>query len=73
MTNWLKKRSKEKSTWLGLATITAGLGALLKADGVPELANTVAQNADSLAAGDYALTGLAVLSGLFNLFTKEDK
>ena len=62
--NYLKKRAKEPSSWAGLGLLVTGIGTLLKANGVPEAGQAIAQTADQLAAGDYMMPITMIISGL---------
>lgn len=69
--NWFKKRLKEKSTYIGLATTFLGVGTLTKMDEAPQIANAIQQAAEPLSNGDYT-TGIGVLfMGIFGVFMKE--
>lgn len=71
MKNWIKKRSNEPSTYLGVAGLIAALGTLLKADHTDAIADAVATQAGTFAAGDYT-TGLGVVAmSLIGIFMSE--
>lgn len=71
--SWWQKRIAEPSTWAGFGIFTAGLGTLLKAKGVPEAGQALAQNADQMAAGDYIAPIALILSGLAAALKQEGK
>lgn len=64
MLKYFKKRMGEPSSWAGIGILTMGLGTLLKANGVPEAGEAIANSAADLAAGNYAAPIIMVVSGL---------
>lgn len=71
MINWLKKRSKEPSTFIGLALLIQAIGVLVKADGVDMLAGAVTEAAQPLASGDYIGAASIGLGGLMGVLMRE--
>jgi hypothetical protein len=69
--NWLKQRKNEPTTYIGLALIAQGLGALFNFDGAPVVADTITAAAEPMARGDYATTATVVLGGLLGVFMRE--
>lgn len=71
MINWIKRRSKEPTTFIGLALLIQAVGVLTKAHGVPEVATQLSQAAEPLAAGDYASAATIGLGALMGILMKE--
>lgn len=70
MKNWLYKRSKEKSTYAGLAAFIFGLGTILKSDHTDAISGAIAKSGDSLAAGDYTTGAVIIGTSLVAIFSK---
>jgi len=68
---WLKKRSTEPTSYMGLAMLITSVGTILKADYVPEIGNLVAQSAETLASGDYNTAITLGVGGLLGILMKE--
>lgn len=71
ITNWLSDRKKEPTTYIGLALLVQGVGALAKIDDAPMIADTIHQAATPLAAGDYAGAGTLLLGGILGMLMRE--
>lgn len=71
MFKWLKKRSTEPTSYMGLAMLITSIGTIFKADYVPEIGGLIAQSAEPLASGDYTTAATIGLGGLLGLFMAE--
>lgn len=71
MKDWLKKRSKEPTTYLGISQLIIALGYLFKINEAPSIADAVAAASGHLSSGDYITGGVAILGGLGGLLLKE--
>ncbi len=71
MFKWIKRRLKEPSTILGLSAVIGGVGTILKADYVPEIAKVVEVTAEPLSQGDYQAAITLSLGGLMAMFMSE--
>jgi len=59
--DWLKERAKERTTWLGLATVLTGVGQLAKVEEAPLIADTVAQVGTVVTGGGWDLPTIATI------------
>lgn len=71
MKNWIKDRSREPTTYLAISQLILGLGGLLKVSEAPAVADSVAQAAGALSAGDYTTGAVLVVSGLLGIVMRE--
>lgn len=71
MKNWLKKRASEATTWLGLAFIIQGVGAVGKINEAPYVADAITAAAQPLASGDYTTAATAIIGGLLAVLMRE--
>lgn len=69
--SWLKERSKEPTTWLGLSQLVLALGYLLKVNEAPAIAEAIHAASGSLTTGDYVTGGVALLGGLAGALLRE--
>ncbi|WOF73814.1 hypothetical protein QMT40_001450 [Parvibaculaceae bacterium PLY_AMNH_Bact1] len=71
--DWLKKRAAEPSTYAGISAMTFGLGAILKINEAPQIAEAIGQAAPAFTSGDYVTGGVFLASSLAAIFMKERK
>jgi hypothetical protein len=71
MKDWLKKRSKEATTYLGIALIVEGVGNLAKIDEAHSIAGAVQAAAPSLSAGDWTTGILGLVMGIGGVLMKQ--
>ena len=57
---WFRQRFNEPSSFAALGGFFAFLGVVLKDDNLPVIADSVTQNADTLANGDYITAGMNI-------------
>ena len=69
--NWLNKRRKEPTTYLGLSALAYGLMTVFKADGAEEVAQTIQTVAEPLASGDYTNAIVLSIGGIAGMFMSE--
>lgn len=73
MLKWLKQRKNEPTTYIGLALLLQGAGAIGQFEQAPALADTITAAAEPLARGDYATAITLVLGGLLGVFMREKR
>ncbi|PZO86699.1 MAG: hypothetical protein DI626_05795 [Micavibrio aeruginosavorus] len=73
MKNWLAKRGKEPTTYLGLSQLIIAVGYLFKLNEAPALADAVLAASGHLTSGDYLTGAVAILGGIGGIFLKEKK
>lgn len=75
MKKWLKERFGEPTSFLALAGTLQFVGLMTKDDNIPVIAESVAQNADQLANGDYigAAMNIGTMIALGLGFLKREK
>ena len=71
MKDWLKKRAAEPTSYIGLALLVQGLGALGKINEAPIIADSITAAAEPLARGDYTTAGTAIIGGLLAILMRE--
>lgn len=71
MKDWLSKRSKEPTTYLGLSQLILALGYLFKFNEAPILSEAIAAASGHMSSGDYLTGTVAILGGLGGIFLKE--
>lgn len=71
MKDWLKKRSKEATTYMGIALIVEGVGNLAKIDEAGTVSSAVKAAAPSLSAGDWTTGILALVMGIGGVLMKQ--
>lgn len=71
MKEWLRKRGGEPTTYIGLALLVQGLGALTKMNEAPIIADSITAAAEPLAQGDYATAATALIGGLLAIVMRE--
>ena len=67
------ERGKEKSTYVGLATIVGAIGVMAKINEAPAVAEVLQDAGNSVEVGGFIGVALALISGLVNIFTKSQK
>ena len=72
---WFKERFSEPSSWTALGGFLAFIGVLTKDDNLPTIAEGVANQAQTMANGDYVTGIMGIISALaFGLgFAKSEK
>lgn len=72
MIGWLKKRAKEASTYAGMGTAIIAGSILAKAPELKTVGNTVMQQQDQLASGNYGGFIAALMLSLAAMFAPEN-
>ena len=71
MKDWLNKRRKEPTTFIGISMLVAALGTIFKADYTQEASEVIAQAAEPIASGDYTTAITLALGGIMGVFMRE--
>lgn len=71
MKDWLSKRSKEPTTYLGVSQLILAIGYLFKINEAPSVAEAIAAASGHLSQGDYLTGVVAIIGGLGGILLKE--
>lgn len=71
MKDWLSKRSKEPTTYLGLSQLILAVGYLFKVNEAPAVADAITAASAHLASGDYITGAVAIIGGLGGILMRE--
>jgi len=70
--DWLLKRLKEPTTWLGLAAVAQGAGQLGQINEAPAVVDTLTNVGGAVASGaDPISIGVLLIGGILGAFMKE--
>lgn len=61
---WFKERFSEASSWSALGGFLVFIGVMAKDENLPQVADTIHQNADILANGDYVTAAVNIAATL---------